>query len=304
MNKQKRTVLFFVLLTFCLSYKIGAQTLKQTLGVSNKREYSGFFDSYYYRGPLGITGGAGTSMYMGDLSNGYGTPGFAYNLGVNYKFWPRTVFGIEYHHQSLAATSNDTIPVSFKGSNWGLNFYGRLYLIEDIIRKAQDRRTNKKVKPYITAGVGFIRFKSTGTLGAKSALTAGFPAGLGIECKISNRLQIIPEFTHMFTFNDRIDVAPLGGGKDGFSQIVLKVQYCPFAPKQKKKIKTAPADPNQHREEHQEWRKKKEKPKPIEEPLPGEENLDEEPKEEGTEETPTEEQPTEETPKEEEKPTE
>lgn len=304
MNKTKGSLVLSALLWLCTTYLTVGQTLKQTLGVSSKREYSGFFDSYYYRGPLGITAGAGTSMYMGDLSNGYGTPGLAYNIGLNYKFWPRVVFGIEYQHQSLAATSADSIPLSFKASNWGINFYGRLYLIEDIIRKAQDRRTNKKVKPYITAGVGFIVFKSTGSLGVKSAFTAAFPAGLGIECKISNRFQIIPEFAHTFTFNDRIDIAPIGSGKDGYSQLVLKLQYCPFAPKKKKKITSAPAEPNQHREEHQEWRKKKEKPKPVEEePLPGEENnTEEEPKEEGTEETPTEEQPTEETPTEEEKP--
>lgn len=297
MNKTKRTAVLFALLWLCASYMAGAQTLKETLGVSTKREYSGFFDSYYYRGPFAITAGAGTSMYLGDLSNGfYGSPGFAFNIGANYRFWPRTVFGVEFQHFSLSGKTKDSTGLSFTGANWGLNFYGRLYLVEDIIRKAPDRRTNKKVKPYITAGLGFVRYKAAGTFIGGSGLAPAFPIGLGVECKISPRFQIIPEFTHTFTFNDKIDGLPKGNGKDGYAQLTIKLQYAPFAPKRKKRMTTAPADPNQHREEHQEWRKKKEKPKPVEDEykLPGEGTEGEE---QPAEETPTEEQPVEETPK-------
>ncbi|HVD98532.1 MAG TPA: outer membrane beta-barrel protein [Cytophagaceae bacterium] len=305
MNRSKRTLVLFVL-ALCLSYMTSAQTLVETLGVSKKREYSGFFDSYYYRGPLSITGGVGTSIYMGDLSNHfYGTPGLGFSLGLNYKFWPRVMFGVEFQHQALSGKSKDSIPVSFTGVNWGLNFYGRFYLVEDIIRKSPDRRTNKKVKPYITAGVGFTHFNAKGTYSSASGITPAFPAGLGIEFKISQRFQVMPEYTHTFTFNDRLDAASYGGGKDGYGMILLKLQYAPFAPKKKKKVKSAPADPNQHREEHQEWRKKKEKPKPVEEEYktPGEENNNEEQPEngDGTEEN-NEEKPTDETPVEEEKP--
>ncbi len=268
MNRPKRAAIFLALIVLCLSYTAGAQS---PLGILPEREYSGFFDSYYYRGPLSFTGGAGISMHMGDLSNGfYSSPGFAFNVGANYKVWPRTMFGVEFQHFSLSGKSNDSIPLTFAGINWGINFYGRLYLVEDIIRKAADRRTNKKVKPYITAGVGFVRYNVTGLVVPASGITPAFPAGLGIECKISPKLQIIPEYTHTFTFNDRLDGVVLGKGKDGYGMLTLKVQYSPFAPKRKKKLKTAPAEPNQNREEHQEWRKKKDPPKPVEEPLPGE----------------------------------
>jgi hypothetical protein len=285
MNKTKRTGVLFALLLLCVLHIANGQ------GISKKRDYSGFFDSYYYRGPLSITAGIGTSIFKGDISKGfYGSPGLAFSLGANYKLWPRTVFGAEFQYLSLAGKTGDSTALSFTGTDWGVNLYGRLYFIDDIIRKAQDRRTNKKTKAYITTGIGFIKYKATSTIGANSAMTPVFPLGLGLEFKISPKLQIIPEFTHTFTFNDRLDAAPIKKGKDGYSMLMLKVQYSPFAPKRKKKITTAPADPNQHREEHQEWRKKKvEEPKPVEE-MP-EENSEEEPKEEGTEEQPTDEQP-------------
>jgi opacity protein-like surface antigen len=286
MNKIVRASVFFTFLMLSVLHLAGAQ------GISKKRDYSGFFDSYYYRGPLSITGGIGTSLYHGDLAKGfYGTPGLAFSLGANYKIWPRTVFGAEFQYLSLAAKLSDSSASSFTGTAWGINLYGRLYLIDDIIRKSPDRRSNRKVKPYITAGLGFIHYKATGTLGSASGITPVFPLGLGIEFKVSQRLQIVPEFTYTFTLNDKIDGASVKKGKDSYSMLMLKVQYSPFAAKKKKKTVSAPADPNQHREEHQEWRKKKEKPAPVqEEHLPGEEENKQELNEDGT----PKEQPTEE----------
>ena len=79
MNKTRRTGSLFALLVLCVFQIANGQ------GISKKRDYSGFFDSYYYRGPLSFTGGIGTSMCTGDLSKGfYGTPGLAFNLGANY----------------------------------------------------------------------------------------------------------------------------------------------------------------------------------------------------------------------------
>ncbi len=295
MNKTLRASVFFTFLMLCVMHLAGAQ------GISKKRDYSGFFDSYYYRGPLSITGGIGTSLYKGDMASGfYGTPGIAFSLGANYKVWPRTLFGAEFQYLSLAGktsvTSTDSsassITSSFTGTAWGLNLYARYYLIDDIIRKSPDRRSNRKVKPYITAGVGFLHYTATGTLGNGSGITPVFPVGLGIEFKMSPRLQIVPEFSHTFTLSDKLDGAALKKGKDGYSMLMLKIQYSPFAPRKKKKTVSAPVEPNQHREEHQEWRKKKkEEPKPVEEEhLPGEEeNKEQELNEDGTEKQTTEE---------------
>jgi hypothetical protein len=302
MNKTVKASVFFTFLMLCVMHLAGAQ------GISKKRDYSGFFDSYYYRGPLSITGGIGASLYKGDATKGfYGTPSLAFSLGANYKIWPRTVFGAEFQYLSLAGKLGDSTGSSFTGTAWGLNLYGRLYLIDDIIRKSPDRRSNRKVKPYITAGVGFLHYTATGTLGNGSGITPVFPVGLGIEFKMSPRLQIVPEFSHTFTLSDKLDGAAVKKGKDGYSMLMLKIQYSPFAPRKKKKTVSAPAEPNQHREEHQEWRKKKEKPAPVEDEhaLPGEEgNKEQELNEDGTEKQPadennqenTEEKPVEEKP--------
>lgn len=279
MNRIGRTGVLLTLLVIIVMRVVNGQ------GVDKKREYSGFFDSYYHRGPLSFTGGLGTSLYKGDVSKGfYGTPSIAFSLGANYKLWPRMAFGAEFQYFSLAGKLDDSLKSSFTSSNWGVNLYARLYIIDDIIRKPQDRRTNKKIKPYVTAGLGFIKYSAVGTLGSANGLTPVFPVGLGIECKISPRLQIIPEFTQTFTFTNRLDGAAVKKGFDGYGMLMLKIQYSPFAPKKKKKAVLAPADPNQQREEHQEWRKKKEEPKPPveEEHKTEEENKDGEQKKEGT----------------------
>ncbi len=281
-------------------------------GISKKRDYSGFFDSYFYRGPLSFTAGLGTSLYSGDLSKSlYGTPGFAFNAGANYKLWPRTMFGLEFNYFSLAGKGEEVLGAegapsftpSFTGTNWGVNIYGRLYIVDDIVRSAHDRSTNKKLKVYITTGLGFIRYKATNaTYGGASAMTPVFPLGLGFEYKISAKLQVIPEFTQTFTFNDALDGAAIKKGGDGYGMFTLKVQYCPWAPKKKKKVVLTPPEQNPNREEHQEWRKKKEVPKPPveEEPNDEENNNEENPENNTNEETPPEEQPVDEAPKDEE----
>jgi hypothetical protein len=305
MNRKERTgVLFALLMLFGINVAVGQ-------GISKKRDYSGFFDSYFYRGPLSFTVGAGTSLYSGDMSKGfYGTPSVAFNLGANYKIWPRTMFGLEFNYLSLAGKGEpvagaegaaDFTP-SFTSTNWGLNVFGRLYIVDDIVRSAHDRATNKKLKVYITTGLGFIRYTAVNaTYGGASAMAPVFPLGLGFEYRISGKLQIIPEFTQTFTLNDRLDGAAIKKGGDGYGILALKIQYCPWAPKKKKKITLTPPEQNPTREEHQEWRKKKEvpKPPPVEEDHNEEENNNEE--NNNNEETPpTDEQPTEDAPKEEE----
>jgi hypothetical protein len=282
MNKLIRTALIGIVCMLGFVQGSGAQ------GISGQREYSGFFDSYYYRGPLSFTLGGGATFYQGDMGKGfYSTrPGVAISLGANYKVWPRVLFGAEFQYLTLAGHSGDTLDISMGSVNWGLNVYGRFYFVDDIIRKASDRRTNKKVKPYLTAGVGFIRYNSTLTpvpLAARGFAPV-FPVGLGIEFKLSPRVQIIPEFTHTFALTDRLDVVPQNNtGIEGYGMASLKVQYSPFAPKKKRKLKTPPAPPNENREEHQEWRiKKKEQPvEDYENTLPDENETQDEFNEEG-----------------------
>ena len=286
MKKSLKSTPILLMVLLCVSQFVVGQ------GISKKREYSGFFDSFYYRGPLAITVGGGTAIYKGEISKGgLGGPGIDINLGANYKIWPRIIVGLEFNYLTLGGKTGtaDSIGTSFVGSDWGINLYGRYYLIDDIIRKAKDRRSNQKVKPYITIGLGFIKYKAAlSPFGASSGLTPVFPGGLGIEFKISPKLQIIPEVTYNYTLSDKLDASSVKKGKDAYILAGLKIQYSPFAPKKKMKFTSSPAEPNQNREEHQEWRKKKDVPKPPpEEPLPGDEN-NEENTDENTEENPNE----------------
>lgn len=252
-----------------------------------KREYSGFFDSYYYRGPIAFTLGLGPALYHGDYASGfYGNKlGFSVSGGANFKVWPRCVYGLSFRYTTLGSSITDsTGTTSFSGSHFGTDVYGRFYLLDDIVRKSRDRNRYRKNKIYINYGVSYGKGFS-------------FPLGLGYSYDINTRLSVHGNFTHHFMLSDNLDGLK-AGGPDGFALINFMVQYSPWGPKPKKKMRGDPVPPNANRQEHQEWRKKKEKPQPTEEEitLPGE-NTEEQPTEEQpTEEQPEEEQPTEEKP--------
>ena len=54
------------------------------------REYSGFFDSYYFRGPITYTVGFNVTGYSGDLSKSpVNSLGYGISIGANYKTWPQ-----------------------------------------------------------------------------------------------------------------------------------------------------------------------------------------------------------------------
>ncbi|HTF80308.1 MAG TPA: hypothetical protein VL947_01230, partial [Cytophagales bacterium] len=74
--------------------------LALTLGLfaQNKKdtEYSGFFDSYYFRGPLNFIIGGGVTGYSGDLYKRQ--PSYILGVGASYKVWPRTYFGAQFNY--------------------------------------------------------------------------------------------------------------------------------------------------------------------------------------------------------------
>jgi hypothetical protein len=272
-------ICLLLLLILSVSIPVFAQAKKR----KQKLEYSGFFDSYYYRGPLSVTVGAGLSAYRGDYFNGfYKVPsGFNFNIGANYRVWPRVVFGAEFSYFTLASSyinsvkTTDSLGVesiqkttlrSFSGSGYAVELYGRFYLIEDIIRRSTQRKKLQTSKLYIIGGIGIV---NTG-----SGMTPAFPVGMGYSYSFSNRISLLVEATHRFMFSDELDkMVSTSPKNDAFGLISLKLQYSPFAPRGKKNMTAAPAEPNTQREEHQEWRKKKkEEPKPVEntEELPNE----------------------------------
>jgi hypothetical protein len=207
--------------------------------------------------------------------------GFSISGGANFKVWPRCVYGLSIRYTTLGSTFRDSTTIfTYSGSHIGFDFYGRYYLIDDIVRKSKDRNKTHKGKIYVNYGVSILRY---GRLGFS------LPLGLGYSYDINPRLSLHGSFTHHFMLSDNLDGLKKGG-PDGFALINFTVQYSPWGPKPKKKMRGEPVPPNANRQEHQEWRKKKEKPQPPAEEytLPGE----------NSEEQPSEEQPTEEQPEE------
>lgn len=290
MIRKRNLLIGVVVALFMLSHGAWAQ--------KGKREYSGFFDSYYYRGPVAFTLGVGPSLYSGDYAKGfYGNKiGFSISGGANYKVWPRCVYGAQIRYTTLGSSYSDTTgSYSYSGSHTALDLYGRFYLREDIVRKSNDRNKFRKGKFYVIYGVSILKYSRFGF---------SFPLGLAYSYEFNTRLSLHGSFTHHFMISDKLDGLS-SGGPDGYALINATIQYSPWGKKPKKKMKDTPPEANPNREEHQEWRKEKKKPKPVEEeyPLPGENEETPEGENpegtEGTEEKPAEDQPTEEKPAEE-----
>jgi len=236
-----------------------------------QREYSGFFDSYYYRGPITYTVGAGMSVYRGDLASTFSKNGLSYglSLGANYKLWPHTVFGLQFSYVNLQSKDDNTARnISFTGKVYELQAYGRLYIIDEIVRIAKDRRKESQYtfcKPYITAGIAGIFYNATVQINSPSYLLAQYnpsltqnrsveripyprlgvaiPVGFGLQFNLDQRSSICAQYVYRYTFTDYLDgVSALGNSasKDGYGLLTVMFQYAPSAPKAKKKLALPP----------------------------------------------------------------
>lgn len=229
------------------------------------REYSGFFDSYYFRGPITYTLGGGMTAYRGDLSSGLiGTNslGYGISIGANYKTWPRIAFGGEFSYFTLSGKDFDSQrSISFTSTNMELLAYGRFYFVDETVRVAPDRKKERDLvffKPYFTTGIGFLLYNpvSTSSNAAFDSLkvTEGksypgygpvIPVGLGFAICPTHRLSFVLEASYRFTFTDHLDDVSARGNspkKDGYGFVSFKVQYCPGAPAKKKKQNLPPPE--------------------------------------------------------------
>lgn len=270
-----------------------------------QREYSGFFDTYYYRGPITFTVGGGMSNYRGDLTDGLGLKGISYGLsiGANYKLWPHTVFGAEFSYVNLQSSDfNQNRNISFNATGYEFQAYGRLYFIDEIIRVAPDRRKESHYtfcKPYLHLGVGAMMFQSTSTYNNTSSLYYGtpvstsgnvafvLPAGLGLQFTVTQRTSICAEYVYRFTTTDAIDNLTYSGSRnDGYGILQFKLQFAPTAPKGKKKMSLPPPAKYEGTKGTETWKTKKaqeqqSKPRPQEYELPESNTTEEGTTEEG-----------------------
>lgn len=261
-----------------------------------QREYSGFFDTYYYRGPITFTFGGGLTTYRGDLTDGLGLNGLSYgfSLGANYKIWPHIVLGTELSYLNFQAKDfNKTRNVSFKTNGYEFQIYGRLYIIDEIVRVSPDRRKESHYtfcKPYIHLGVGAMMFSPTlnynnpnaavPSISGGSSVAFVIPAGLGLQFTITQRTSLCLEYVYRFTTTDYIDNLTFMDSKnDGFGLLQAKIQFAPTAPKRRKKLSLPPPAQYDGVKGTETWKTRKQqqesnKPQREEYQMP-DENLDE-----------------------------
>ncbi len=232
-SKQILVVIFSIISTISIAQQ------------KSEIEYSGFFDSYYFRGPIGFTADLGANFYFGDLSKR--KIGQNLSLGMIYKTWPRIAFGGEF--AVLLASATDHVPVrgyTYKGTNLGLTGYMRYYLRDDKITQHHHINHKKKFKPYLQFGLTGLYFKPKTTdlngnqikENVKIPVSLAIPVGIGFDFMMSNRITIAPEFLYYYTFSDNIDdIGEIHGGdsKDSYLTTGIKVTYYPFAPRTKRR---------------------------------------------------------------------
>jgi hypothetical protein len=227
------------------------------------REYSGFFDSYYFRGPITYTVGFHVTAYKGDLTQsfiGTNSLGFGASIGANYKLWPRIAVGAEFSYFTLSGKDYESRRgISFRSTNMELLAYGRFYFVDETVRVAHDRKKERDLvafKPYFTTGLGFLLFTPVSTYAStivdslrvsEGKKYPGYapviPVGLGCSWSYSHRLSFVLEATYRITFTDYLDDVSARGNspkKDGYGLVSIKAQYCPGAPAKKKKQKLPP----------------------------------------------------------------
>ena len=219
-------------------------------------EYSGFFDSYYFRGPWSITAGTGLNFYNGDLAtlNKGNKISPTYNVGVAYKPWPKVRFGVQVGMMNFdVEDTKKTRNYIMKSSVVELMFYGKYYLIEDIVRKhSQFRKEHLKlIKPFFSLGFAPVYYsaKTTDSLNienTQSGVTFAVPVGGGIQFDITRRVGVSLDLAYRYVFSDKLDAydAEEGGGsaKDSYATIGITLQYSPFAKRLHKKKFKAPKD--------------------------------------------------------------
>ncbi len=244
---SKKIILVSVTLSLFFGFNSLAQQKRKLI------EYSGFFDSYYYRGPLNISVGVTSAGYVGDLGvlpNFKLSPGFM--VGVSYKVWPRTYFGIDFNYLKINGAKKDTSgQVSFTNTLYELIGYCRFNLVDrGILFKNDINRRPQRIRPYITLGIGAVyhdpkvvvtdtNFFKTYTI-ASSNIAFVLPASLGFAFYINKRFSVLAEFGYRYTFSDSFDgVSKIGSpSKDSYVTASLKLQYSilPFKKKRGKYI--------------------------------------------------------------------
>jgi hypothetical protein len=218
----------------------------------NTSEYSGFFDTYYFRGPWNFSLGGGMAGYSGDLGFSLGN-----SIAANgsYKLWPRTYFGgqLNYLNFNLTKDKESKRAITCRSKIYEVYGFVRFNIIDKKLLKHQ--QINQKemfIRPYLLTGLGLgllNAISKTDSLkwskdsipekGSNPRLLPVVPLGVGFSIFITHRISILVEFDYRIPFTDYIDDVRARGDekKDAYFSANIKLQYSPLAPKMKKKMK-------------------------------------------------------------------
>jgi len=203
----------------------------------------------YYRGPLQITLGGGTTFYNGDLGNNPGDNflGPAVSLGVLYRLTTHLHIGSEFSYFSMGA--RDKSPergLAFTSQNGLGTVFFRLDLLPDQSIYAASSAEAPTVQVFVQGGAGLLLYGPQSYVGTERpvesqtylaperndypALAGAVPVGGGFAVRLGSQLRAGLEANYYFTTTDQLDDinARLGGasvGKDGFITAMLKLNY-------------------------------------------------------------------------------
>ncbi len=163
-------------------------------------------DSESYRFDIG--GGIGMSGYLGDAneSNLFHSPGFAANLQGRYLFNERTAIRAQLTGMSLRGNTADFDNVlpggrqySFSAFAADLSFRGEFNFFPYGI--GETYRRLRRFTPFVAIGLG----ATLSAAGGSTAAALSLPMGAGVKYKLSQRLNLIADFTMTKVFGDRLD---------------------------------------------------------------------------------------------------
>lgn len=254
-----KPVRIIICLTFTL---ISYQSFSQGGPWKKRRqiEYSGFFDSYFWRGPFNYYGSLGTSAYFGDLSSTLENNTFKPSLGIgaNYNMWARILLGAEFQYFGLGATDEiQERNLKFSSTNYEFTAYGRFEILYDRILKHTERSKKPKlIKPYMHLGMSMLHYKAsaipngpgTGDSSAVEGIsypkwTFVIPTGLGVKFSFSHRMALSAQVSYRISFTDYLDqVSELRGSpekKDSYASFNVMFEFTPGARPNKKRPKRA-----------------------------------------------------------------
>lgn len=231
----------FALLSISILFVFEANSQKR-----KQIEYSGFFDSYYYRGPLNVHVG----FVSGALPNSLQINSPRFNLGASYKVWPRTYFGVDINYVKINFT-RDTL--GNKGSSNGLlyiyefNAYCRFHLLDrKILFKNDINKRPQRIRPYIMLGIGAIYYDHAtslqnlvkGSIQEGGGIGLSIPATLGFAIYLNKRFSLLAEGGYHYVLGNLAPSIKNGipDNTSGFLTASLKLQYS-FVPFKRKKQK-------------------------------------------------------------------